>query len=154
MPNATNILKFNPVIVICATACLIVAGIGMFWLIAQYPDQAEVYLRPLIPSLVTLGAAAVLYLRAHLNNEDTKAGIEKARETAVIVAGKAQNAVNDAKETAITVAEKAETAVKDAQIAVVESNERLNGELDQRIEDAITRALINTNTSLTKKDEE
>jgi len=125
VPTETkNGTKINPVMIICATFCFITALVLVFWLIAEYPEQADVYIRPIIPSLVTLGAALVLYLRSYKNNEDNKAGMEVAKETAV------------------EVAEKAAVAVQDAQIAVVESNERLNGELDQRIENAVTRALI------------
>ena len=125
--------KIGPVAIICATLCFMVSAGLLVFLIGQYPDQADIYLRPLIPVLVTLGTGAILYLRSHKNNEDNKASHTSTDAK-----------LDEAKELAGKAVENAEVAAANTQTVAT----RLNGDLDQRIEDAVTRALT------TKKEEE
>lgn len=106
---------YGPVVIICATICFIASGLMLVYLITRYPDQAEVYIRPLIPSLITLGAALVLWFRTQKSSEENR---------------HISHQVADA-------AGKADTAASAAQSAAT----RLNGDLDKRIEEAVIKAL-------------
>ena len=105
----------GPVALICATICFIASGAMLVYLITRYPDQAEVYIRPLIPSLITLGAALVLWFRTQKSSEENR---------------HISHQVADA-------AGKADTAASAAKVAA----KGLNGDLDRRIEEAVTRAI-------------
>lgn len=106
----------GPVALICATICFLAMIAALVVLIIVAPQSSEIYLRPLIPTLAALGSAALLWFKTHQTQElNTQ-----------------QNVV---------IAEKADEAAVKAEQATEVVSKRLNGELDARLENAITRAL-------------
>jgi hypothetical protein len=110
----------GPITLICATVCFL-GVLGLFaFLFVIVPDRADIYVRVLIPSLTSIGAAAVVWLKTHA------AQINATAENEQIYA-------------------KANEAVKTV-------DKRLNGELDARIEGAITKALVTVQQSPVKEE--
>lgn len=102
----------GPVALVCATVCFL-GAIGAFVALVIYaPQDSADYLRPLIPTLTTIGAAVVLWLKSDHHS--------------------AQNEV---------IIGKADMAAEKAQQATEVVSERLNGELDARIAKVVNEAL-------------
>lgn len=107
----------DPVAMLCATVCFL-GMLATFIILALYGDSDRIseLLRPLIPTLAALGSACLLWVKNHqgqeLNTQQNVVIAEKADEAALL-------------------AENANTVV----------TQRLDGELDARIKNAVLEAL-------------
>lgn len=61
---------YGPVALVCATICFLASLAMVVYLITEYPAQAEVYIRPLIPTLVTAGGFLILWLKQRKSSEE------------------------------------------------------------------------------------
>lgn len=122
--NGTTI---GPVTIVCSTV-LFLAMIASFIVLALYGNANNVatFIRPLIPTLATIGSALLIYVKTHnVQNTTVQQG-----QAAAATAADAKVAATDAK-----------SAVDHVSQQVTDTQAKLNGELDARIQSAVTAAL-------------
>lgn len=120
----------SPVAMVCATVAFGIALAGFIILVLYAPREAELYLRPIIGTMTTIGTGAVIWWRT------ARAEVQHSAENAVII-----EKTDDAATNAKVASTKAETAADTV-------DKRLNGELDRRLREAV-REVMNENPDAT-----
>lgn len=117
MSNLAPVPRMPIGALVCATVAFVVVIGGFVTLVILAPAQADNYIRPLIPTFASLGAAALLWYRtSHAQAQGTAENAEIARRAAA--------------------------AVSAAQAGQETVSKRLNGELDGRIKAAVSAAIL------------
>src|SRR3954452_4255192 len=117
MALKTKSVTVGPVALVCITVSFLAILALFAYLFVIVPDRADIYVRVLIPTLTSIGAAAAVYIKAHSVQQNNTLENETINNNVIAAAEKAE----------------------DVQKTV---DRRLNGELDGRIQEAISKALV------------